>query len=56
MSIELLFSVLTADLEEEMVRVKWGRVRLEERRVYTLAYTDDVILLRSALLNDRATG
>jgi len=30
------------DLEEEMSKVKWGRLRLEEKRMYSLQYADDV--------------
>lgn len=40
----LLFSVLTANLEE-MGRANWKGVRLGKRRVYTLAYADDIILI-----------
>lgn len=36
---------MLADLEEEMGKVKWGGVRLDGGRVYTLAYADDVVLL-----------
>lgn len=28
-----------------MGRVKWGEIRLSERKVYTLAYADDMMLL-----------
>lgn len=41
----ILFNVLLADLEKEMGKVKWRGVKLWEGRVYTLAYTDDIILL-----------
>lgn len=35
----LLFSILIADLEEEMGKIKWWRgVKLGGERVYTLAY------------------
>lgn len=40
----LLFSVMIADLEEVMGRLRWRGVRLDER-VYTLAYADDMVLL-----------
>lgn len=39
----ILFNLLIADLEEEMERVKWGKDR--GRRVFSLAYADDIILL-----------
>lgn len=41
----MLFNLLTADLEEEMQRVRWGEIKLEGNRVCTLAYADDVVLL-----------
>lgn len=41
----LIFNLMTADLEEEMGRMKWGGVRLGGGRVYTLAYADDIVLL-----------
>lgn len=41
----LLLSVLIADLEEVMGRVRWGEVRLRNGRVYTLAYADDMMLM-----------
>lgn len=40
-----MFNLLMSDLEEEMRREGWRGVRLETERVYTLAYTDDVVLL-----------
>lgn len=38
----ILFNVLLADLEEEMRKGGWGGVRIEDRKVYSLAYADDV--------------
>jgi len=38
-----LFSLII-DLEEEMKKVKWGGIKIGERRVYTLVYTDDIVL------------
>jgi len=40
-----LFSILIADLEEEMEKVKWGGVKVGGRKVYSLAYADDIVLL-----------
>lgn len=40
-----LFNLVMADLEEEMGKVKWAGVRLEEDRMYSLIYADDVVLL-----------
>ncbi|XP_020298973.1 uncharacterized protein LOC109863175 [Pseudomyrmex gracilis] len=34
-----------AKLEEEMGKMRWGGVRLEEERVYTLAYADDMVMM-----------
>lgn len=41
----LLFSLLVADLEEVMSRVKWGGVRVGGSRLYSLAYADDIVVL-----------
>jgi len=41
----LLFNLLIADLEEEMGKVRWGGVRLGERKLYSLAYADDIVLV-----------
>lgn len=40
-----LFNLLTADLEEETRKGGWGGVRLKGKKVYTLVYADDVVLL-----------
>lgn len=42
----LLFNLVLADLEKEIGRVRWGRMleRLEERKVFSLAYADDIVL------------
>lgn len=41
----VLFNLLIADMEKEMRKIKWGGVKLGEDRVYTLAYSDDMVLL-----------
>lgn len=41
----MLFNLLVADLEEEMGKVRWGGVKLQKERVYTLSYADDLVLL-----------
>jgi len=41
----LLFNILIADLEEDLSRVKWGGLRLGEKRIWSLAYADDVVLV-----------
>ncbi|XP_071572942.1 uncharacterized protein [Temnothorax nylanderi] len=41
----LLFNIMLADMEEEMGRVKGGGIRLGGKRIYTLAYADDVVLI-----------
>jgi len=41
----LLFNILMADMEEELGRVKWGGAELRGRKIYSLAYADDVVLL-----------
>lgn len=39
----LLFNLLLADVEEEMGKVRWEGIKVEEDRVYILAY--DMMLL-----------
>lgn len=41
----LLFNVLLTDVEKVMGRVKLGRVKLGERRCYTVGYADDLVLM-----------
>jgi hypothetical protein len=41
----LLFNIVIADLEEKMGKVKWGGIKMGDRRIYTLAYADDIVLL-----------
>lgn len=41
----LLFNLLTADLEEEMGKIKWGGVKIGKERIYTLSYADDIVLM-----------
>lgn len=39
----LLFNILLPDIEEEMGTVKWGGVRIGEKRIYTLAH--DLVMM-----------
>ena len=41
----MLFNLLTADMEEELRKGKWGGVRVGKKRICTLAYADDVVVL-----------
>lgn len=41
----LFFNILIADLEEELAKVRRARVKIKGSRVYSLAYTDDVVLV-----------
>ena len=41
----ILFNLLIANLEEEMGKVKWGGIKLKERKIYALAYADHIVLL-----------
>ena len=41
----ILFNILTADLEEELRKGRWGGARIRERRICSLAYADDVVVL-----------
>jgi len=41
----ILFNILMADLEEKMEKVKWEGVKLGGKRLYSLAYTDDIMLM-----------
>lgn len=39
-----LFNILIADMEEEMGKVKREGVKIGGKRIYTLAYADDIVL------------
>lgn len=41
----ILFTILLADLEEEMKKGCWRGIKIGDDKVYTLAYADDVALL-----------
>ncbi|XP_046145802.1 uncharacterized protein LOC123989168 [Osmia bicornis bicornis] len=41
----ILFTLLLADMEEEMKKGRWGGVRLGGEKIYTLAYADDVAVM-----------
>lgn len=41
----LLFNLLIADMEEGIRNLRWGGIELGGRKVYLLAYADDVVLL-----------
>ena len=41
----MLFNVVVADLEEVFKRRGWGGVKLGGKKVYTLAYADDMVLM-----------
>lgn len=40
-----LFSLFIADLEEMMEKGGWGGVKLGGKKIYSLAYADDIVLL-----------
>jgi len=42
----LLFNILQVDLKEKMERIKWREIRLGNGRIYSLAYADNIVLLR----------
>lgn len=42
----IYLAIYIADLEEMMGKVKWGGLKLGEKRIYTqAAYADDIVLL-----------
>ncbi|XP_076659971.1 uncharacterized protein LOC143363245 [Halictus rubicundus] len=41
----LLFTLLLADMDEVLEKGRWGGVKLGERKVFTLAYADDVAMV-----------
>jgi len=43
--LSLLFNLQKADWEEEMGKVRWEGVRLRGKKLYTLAYADDIVLV-----------
>ena len=42
---QMLFNLLTADMEEKLRKGKWGGVRVGQKIICTLAYADDVVVL-----------
>lgn len=43
-----------ADTEEALGKVKWGGLKIGERRIYSLAYTDDMVLLAEGVREMRS--
>lgn len=41
----ILFNILIADIEEEMRKVNLGVIKIGGRKMYTLAYADDMVLM-----------
>lgn len=41
----LLFNMLIADIEKELGEVKWGGIKIEEDKIHSLLYADDMVLL-----------
>lgn len=41
----ILFNLLTADIEEELGKGSWGGVKVKGRRICSLAYADDVVVM-----------
>jgi len=41
----ILFNILMSDIEEEMGKISWEGIKLGERKIYSLAYADDVVLI-----------
>lgn len=40
-----LFTLMLADVDEKLEKGEWGGIRLKKRKIYTLAYADDIALL-----------
>ena len=40
-----LFNLLTADMDEELRKGKWGGVEVGQRRIFALAYADDMVVM-----------
>lgn len=40
-----LFTLLIADMEEALEEEGWGGIRVGGRRVYSMAYADDVVVM-----------
>jgi len=40
-----LFTLLLADMDEELEKGSWGRVKVGERKIFFLAYADDVVVV-----------
>lgn len=40
-----LFTLLLADVDEELERGRWGGIRVGNRKIYSMAYTDDIVVV-----------
>lgn len=52
----LLSNLLMAYVKEEMSEVRWRRVKIEQDRIYTLAYANDMVLLEENEAKMRSIG
>ncbi|XP_077255544.1 uncharacterized protein LOC143893719 [Temnothorax americanus] len=55
----ILFTLLLADIDDELKKGGWGGIKLGKRKIYTLAYADDIAMLaenEDYERNDRKTG
>ncbi|XP_046145769.1 uncharacterized protein LOC123989135 [Osmia bicornis bicornis] len=50
----LLYNILTADMEEKMSKSGGGGIKMGGRKIYTLAYADDVVVLAEEEADMRA--
>lgn len=41
----LMADVIMTDIEKEMGKVKWGEIKIRRRRVYSLHYADNMVLM-----------
>ncbi|KMQ84308.1 rna-directed dna polymerase reverse transcriptase domain containing protein [Lasius niger] len=41
----MLFNILIADIDKDMEKGRWGRLKLKDRRIYTLMYADDIVVM-----------
>ncbi|KMQ87820.1 hypothetical protein RF55_12808 [Lasius niger] len=41
----MLFNILIADIEGDIEKGRWGGLKLKDRKIYTLMYADDIVVM-----------
>lgn len=41
----IIFNILITDIEDEMAKGGWGGIMIGGEKIYTLSYTDDIVMM-----------